>query len=75
MNRIDGAARSPERREVVFETPKEALAALDSLEAAAREGRLRPEGAWSAGQNFQHCAKFIRFAYDGFPFKAPLALR
>lgn len=51
-------------------------AELDALEAAHDAGTLRTTGRWSAGQIFDHCARMVRFSFDGFEgIRAPWALR
>lgn len=58
-------------RSLVFTSYPELVAELDRLEASHQAGTLVAGGAWSAGQIFQHVARFIRFSYDGFPFSPP----
>jgi hypothetical protein len=60
-----------EYRELSFSSYTDLAAELDRLERAHQEGRLTHLGNWTPGQIFQHVAKFMRFSFDGFPFKAP----
>lgn len=55
------------RRAIRFATIADALADLDVIEKADREGRLQPLGNWTPGQNLAHVAAWINYAYDGFP--------
>jgi len=58
-------------RELSFSSCQDLAAELDGLERAHREGRLAHLGSWSPGQIFQHVARFMRYSFDGFPFRAP----
>lgn len=44
---------------------------LDRFEQAHASGTLRTSGSWSAGQILEHCAKLMRFSFDGFEASAP----
>jgi hypothetical protein len=63
------------RRTLHFADFRAVAAELDHLEAAMDAGTLTTSGNWTAGQNFEHLSKFLRFAYDGFPTKAPPPVR
>jgi len=60
-----------------FHSIAELKADLDSIERAHQAETLSTDGGWTAGQNLEHCAKFIGFSLDGFPndFKLPLLFR
>lgn len=58
-------------RQLSFATFSELSHEVDRLEAAQANGDIVTHGNWSAGQIFEHVGRFIRFTYDGFPFKAP----
>lgn len=58
-------------RELFFTTYDDLKSELDRLETVHAQGELVTHGNWSAGQIFQHLGTFMRFTYDGFPFKAP----
>lgn len=62
-------------RELRFETFEEILAELDRVDAAVRDSRAATTGNWSVGEIADHCAKFLRFACDGFPSRAPAPVR
>ncbi|MFK7759253.1 MAG: DUF1569 domain-containing protein [Phycisphaerales bacterium] len=42
------------------------IADLDQIQAAHENDTLSAKGAWSAGQIFDHCAKPMKLAFDGF---------
>ncbi|MFI4882205.1 MAG: DUF1569 domain-containing protein [Phycisphaerales bacterium JB064] len=63
------------RRDLRFASFDEVAADLDRLEAAMNTGTLAATGNWTPGQVFDHLAKFLQFAYDGFPSKAPPPVR
>lgn len=63
------------RRDLRFASFDEVAADLDRLEAAMNAGTLTATGNWTPGQVFDHLAKFLQFAYDGFPSKAPPPVR
>lgn len=56
-----------QRRTLSFNSIPDALAEIDRIVAADKQGTLRRLGNWSAGQNFHHIATWINYAYDGFP--------
>lgn len=58
-------------RDLSFSTYDELTSELDRLESAHRAGTLVASGNWSAGQIFQHVGRFMRFSFDGFPFRTP----
>ncbi len=63
------------RREVVYGSLADLKADLDVVEAAHNAGTLRALGNWSAGENFDHCGKFMECALDGFPSGPPAVVR
>lgn len=67
--------KTAERRDLRFHDFHEVVADLDRLEAAMDAGTLASTGNWSPGENFDHLAKFLQFAFDGFPSKAPPPVR
>ncbi|MEQ8843520.1 MAG: DUF1569 domain-containing protein [Phycisphaerales bacterium] len=67
--------KTAERRDLQFKDFTDVEADLDLLEQAMQAGTLTSTGNWSPGENFDHLAKFLEFAYDGFPSKAPPPVR
>lgn len=67
--------KTAQRRPLKFDSFEEIAADLDKIEAAMDAGTLTTSGNWTAGQNFEHMAKFLGFALDGFPSMAPLPVR
>jgi hypothetical protein len=67
--------KSAPRRDLTYATVDDLINDLDRIERADGEGRLARTGNWTPGQNCEHCAKFMRFAYDGFPSRAPAIMR
>lgn len=63
------------RRDLAFASFDEVSEDLDRIETSLNAGALTATGNWTPGQNFEHLAKFLRFAYDGFPSKAPPPIR
>lgn len=63
------------RRVVQFRTIDEALAEIEGLAQADREGRIELLGNWTLGQIFGHLATWIGFAYDGNPLRPPWIIR
>lgn len=63
------------RRSLSFQNFDEVRADIDLLLAADTRGSLRRLGNWSLGQNLNHLASWINFAYDGFPLKPPWFMR
>ncbi len=63
------------RRTLCFASFDEVLAEIDRIEAAMRAGTATTTGNWSIGQIGDHCARFIRFAIDGFEGRAPGPVR
>ena len=64
-----------QRRELHFTRIDEALAEVDKLAEAERQGKLRCLGNWSPGQNLGHLASWIDYSYDGVPFKTPFFVK
>ncbi len=73
MAEVDTKA-SP-RRKLRFETIDDALAEVERVAAADREGRLRCAGNWSAGQMLGHIAAWAEYSYKGYPLKVPWFVR
>jgi hypothetical protein len=48
---------------------------LDRMEQAHARGEIVTTGNWSAGQILSHCAKLMRFSFEGFPSRAPAIFR
>lgn len=67
--------KTARRRPLAFANFDEVSQDLDRLEAAMDAGTLTNTGNWTAGQVFDHTGKFLQFAYDGFPSKAPPPVR
>lgn len=64
------------RRKLQFETIDDCVAELERLEEAARHGKLKTLGNWTAGQNLSHLAAWIEYGWDGYPMsKPPLHIR
>lgn len=63
---IDTAAVA-DRRAVRFASIEDVLRDAELIAAAARDGRLKRLGNWSAGQTFGHVAAWIGFSFDGYP--------
>ncbi|MEL6328283.1 MAG: DUF1569 domain-containing protein [Planctomycetota bacterium] len=62
-------------RELKFASMDEVKAELDRIEAAVDAGTAGTTGNWTAGQNFDHCARFMRACLDGFDGNAPWIVR
>ena len=54
-------------RNLRLESIEAALAEIDRLVAADREGRLIRHGNWPLGQTLAHLATWVEFALDGYP--------
>jgi hypothetical protein len=63
-----------DRREVRFATIDQAIADIERLAAAEREGKLQRLGNWTLGQTLGHLATWTTFAFDGTPIKPPLII-
>lgn len=63
------------RRHVQLGSLDDLQAEVERIVAADRQGRLRTTGQWSAAQIIEHLAVFMRFSFDGFPFRYPWRLR
>lgn len=63
------------RRSLNFRNFDEVRADVAVLLAADARGSLRRVGNWTLGQNLNHLASWIDFAYDGFPMKPPWFVR
>ncbi len=48
---------------------------VDAIEATERAGSVNTTGNWTAGQIMEHLGKFSEYALDGFPSRAPWAIR
>lgn len=67
--------RRARRRELRFGSFDEILAEVERIGAAVENGTATTTGNWSIGENAEHCARFIRYACDGFEGLAPGAVR
>ncbi len=67
--------KSAPRRSLRFDSFDEILTEIGRIEAAMHAGTATTTGNWSIGQIGDHCARFIRFACDGFEAKAPAPVR
>jgi hypothetical protein len=63
------------RRELHFTKIDEALADVEQLAAAEREGRLRRVGNWTLGQTLGHLSAWADYSYDGAPLKVPFFVK
>jgi hypothetical protein len=69
-------ASTTDWRPTTYADLQELKAELDAIDAAARDGRLRTTGGWTAGQILEHCGKFVRMSFDGFDdTKVPRVVR
>ena len=64
-----------QRRTIRFVGVDDALAEVGRVAAAAREGRLRTLGAWSAAEMFDHLSRLIEMGYGDIVVKSPRILR
>ncbi len=64
-------AKIESHRKLSFTTIDDALAEMDRILAADREGRLVQHGNWTAGQIFGHVAAWINYSYEGYPMGPP----
>ena len=67
--------KSAPRRDVSFRSFDDILADLDRISEGLDAGTAVTTGNWTVGEITDHCAKFLRFACDGFEGKAPAPLR
>ncbi len=49
-----------------YQSFQEVSADLDRIQVAHEAGTLRTTGNWTAGQICEHCANFMKAAFDGF---------
>jgi hypothetical protein len=63
--------RAQGRRVLHFDTLEDVLADAERLTA----GRIESRGNWSAGQAFEHLARWMDFSLDGFPVRVPWLVR
>jgi hypothetical protein len=54
-----------------YQSIEDLRAELDRFEQAQASGTLHANGGWSPGQILEHCAKLMRFSFDGFEASAP----
>jgi hypothetical protein len=73
-NMIDTSTIS-NRRELHFSSIDDALAEIDRIAAAEREGKLHCVGNWTIGQVFNHLGTWAEFAYKPNPLKPPLPIK
>lgn len=64
-----------DRRAVRYTTLDDLLEDIGAIERADAEGRVRPLGNWSPGQNLQHLARFMASSLDGFDGELPFFVR
>ncbi len=67
--------RKSARRARAFASLDELLREMERVEAALRDGRARKTGNWTPAQVMWHVGEFWKCSFDGFGFKAPLAVR
>jgi hypothetical protein len=67
--------RAAPRRAISFSSADDLLREIDRVEQATLAGRTRTTGNWTPAQMMWHVAEFWRCSFDGFGFKAPLAMR
>lgn len=75
MSPPSAVAANSDPRPLHFGTLAELRREVERLAAAGRAGTLRATGEWSPGQILQHLSRPIRFAIDGYPFRAPWLIR
>ncbi len=59
------------RRKLWFHSIDELLSELDRIEAAERNGKLKTQGNWTAGQILAHVSAWIEYSWDGYPIGPP----
>ena len=59
------------RRTLTFASIDDLDRDLQQIQSAIDAGTVGHTGNWTPGQICEHCAKFVRFAIDGFPSHAP----
>ncbi len=64
---MHNTAKITDRRTLRFANLAEVIADAEKIAASERAGTLRRTGNWSVGQNFNHIAGFMEYAYDGYP--------
>ncbi len=64
-------AKIANHRKLRLESVDAALAEIDRIVSAEREGRLQGLGNWTPGQIMSHVAAWIEYGYHGFPMKPP----
>ncbi len=64
-------------REIRFDSIDDAVAEIERVAMADRDGRLKRCGNWTAGQIFGHLSSWIDYAFDGYPseMKPPWIIR
>ena len=68
-------AKVPGRRILRFPSIDEAMAEVDRLAEAERDGRLGRLGNWTLGQTLGHLACWVEYSYIGTPMKVPFFVR
>jgi hypothetical protein len=63
------------RRELQFDRIDDALADVEQIATAQRQGNLRSIGNWTPGQTLGHLATWAGYAYDGTPMTIPFFIR
>ena len=65
----------PTRRTLHFTSIEQVIAEVQKLADADSKGTLRCTGNWTFGQNLDHLATWVDYAYDGAPIKIPFFIR
>jgi hypothetical protein len=63
------------RRTLRFDSIDQAMADVERLAAAERDGRLKRLGNWTLGQTLGHLATWAEYAYTPAPLKVPFFIR
>jgi hypothetical protein len=69
------ASTTVARRRLHFSTISEALAEVDRLVEAERDGHLTRAGNWTLGQTLGHLATWAEYAFEPCPLKPPFFVR
>jgi len=69
------AEKTSTRRSLRFDRIDQVLADIDSLAEAETNGTARCLGNWTFGQNLNHLATWVDYAYEGLPYKIPFVIR
>lgn len=71
MNAEVNTATIKDHRKLRFQSIADVRGEVERLVGAERAGRLRRSGNWTLGQNLNHLAAWINYAFDGFPIRRP----